>query len=494
MKYCLLTGATGLLGRYLLRYLLPREYPLAVLIRGNRAATARQRMETVVLELEEQLQRTLPRPVLLTGDLSSPGLGLSSEDRAWIRRRVDSVLHNAASLTFENGEPHEEPWKTNLTGTQLLLEATREWGVRQFHHVSTAYVCGLRRGLVYENELWLGQQFGNDYEHSKLRAEQLVREASWLDCTTVYRPAIIVGDSQTGYSNTFHGFYTPLRIVHMLISSVAAQAVPAESLVQILGLNGSESKNLVPVDWVAAVIGHLFSDPRHHGNVYHVTPEQRTSASQLCEVMEQAVLQFTLRGASLAAARGTQADGLSLDAFLAAFREKMQVYQAYWRDDPQFDATQRHKHAEHLPCPTLSKDILFRLCEFAISANFWTSRGDRVQPELDVNEFCGQFAPDAGDPEVIPAEDLVQLRVTGCGGGDWAVRLVNAKPVTAEPGVISDNHLIVSLDTSTFRALAARRLSVEDATREGRICLENCHRPLSEIRPVLEKIFAGPVA
>ena len=100
MTYYLLTGSTGLLGTYLLRYLLPRDVPLAVLIRGNRTATARQRMETVICELEDQRGYALPRPVLLSGDLCSPGLGLSREDRAWLARNARGVLHNAASLTF----------------------------------------------------------------------------------------------------------------------------------------------------------------------------------------------------------------------------------------------------------------------------------------------------------------------------------------------------------------------------------------------------------
>lgn len=490
MKYCLLTGATGLLGRYLLRYLLPRDVPLAVLIRGNRTATARQRLETVLIELETQLQRSLPRPVLLTGDLSSPGLGLSHEERSWVRRRVDSVLHNAASLTFENGAPDEEPWKTNLTGTRLLLEATRDWGIRRFHHVSTAYVCGQRRGRVTEQQLDLGQAFGNDYEHSKLRAEQLVREADWLDAPTIYRPAIIVGDSGTGYSNTFHGFYTPLRIVHMLIQSVTDQLVTGDSLVQILGLNGSESKNLVPVDWVATVIGHLFCDPQHHGLVYHVTPEERTPVSQLCEVMERAVRDFSLRQGQSSDTSGRALGGLTLDSFLRAFHDKMLVYQAYWRDDPQFDATHRWQHAEHLPCPPLTTEILYRLCKFAVEANFWTSRGDRVQPAIDVNEVCSQFGHAISDPTSTPVQDLVQLRVTGCGGGDWAVRVVGSQPLTAEPGVISDVHLIASLNTQTLRDLVTQRTSLEQATRQGRICLENCPRPLSEVRSVLENIFA----
>ena len=53
MAYYLLTGATGLLGRYLLRNLLLREIPTAVVVRATRLATAQQRVESVVGEIEE---------------------------------------------------------------------------------------------------------------------------------------------------------------------------------------------------------------------------------------------------------------------------------------------------------------------------------------------------------------------------------------------------------------------------------------------------------
>ena len=59
---------------------------------------------------------------------------------------------------------------------------------------------------MLETELDVGQTPGNDYEHSKIEAERLVRAADWLDPPTIYRPSIIVGDSRTGYTATFHGF------------------------------------------------------------------------------------------------------------------------------------------------------------------------------------------------------------------------------------------------------------------------------------------------
>lgn len=482
MNYYLLTGATGLLGRYLLRYLLPRGFPVAVLVRGNRAATARQRLETIVTELEKQLGYVLPRPVLLNGDLSSPSLGLSPEMHAWMRRNVRGILHNAASLTFEDGAPHEEPWKTNLTGTAHLLEATRELGIREFHHVSTAYVCGRRHGLVREADLDVGQTFGNDYERSKFQAEQLVNQASWLASRTIYRPAIIVGDSQTGFSNTFHGFYTPLRIVHMLLNSGLPVPAQAESLVHILGLHGNERKNLVPVDWVSAVIGYLFSDSRHHGEVYHITPEEATPVSMLCEVMETAVIQYAAQQPHIADATVRQTTGLSVPDFLASFRERMQVYQAYWRDDPQFDATQRLAHAFHLMCPAMDRDRLLKLCTFAIDVNFWWSKGNRVTTPFSVAAWLQALPHEDLQAITYAADELLQIRIVGPSGDDVTLRFEDGAPVSQTPGIRSVAHTTVTVSVDTLQALLQRQLDCATAFQEGRIVVENCLLTPQEIQ------------
>lgn len=490
MTYYVLTGCTGLLGRYLLRHLLPRDVPLAVLIRGNRVATARERLETVVGELEEQLGYVLPRPVLLDGDLTAPGLGLSRDERSWISRNVRGVLHNAASLTFDNGEPHEEPWRTNLDGTKNLLELARELKLREFHHVSTAYVCGRRRGQILESQLDEGQEFGNDYERSKFQAEQLINRASWLGSRTIYRPAIIVGDSRTGYTNTFHGFYTPLRIAHMLINSVPLDNLQAQSLVHTLGLTGEERKNLVPVDWVAAVIGRLFENPAHHGEVYHVTPEERVQASLLCEVMEQAVTQHSVQWNVKGEAASTPAPSLSVADFLSSFRERMQVYQAYWRDDPQFDATNRQRHLPHLECPVLSRELLTQLCRFAIQANFWSSKGDRNGQTLAVEGLLAAASRREVNAQVCLSDDIVQLRVLGPGGGDFTFQLDGGEPVACEAGVGPMPHLTVILTSETLQAIQRGRTSWKQAVQQGKIVVENCPAGEKQLEEALSVLLS----
>ena len=55
-----------------------------------------------------------------------------------------------------------------------------------------------------------------DYEKCKCQAEKLVH-ASNIESKTIYRPAVIVGDSKTGYTVTYHGLYLYLRLMATLV-------------------------------------------------------------------------------------------------------------------------------------------------------------------------------------------------------------------------------------------------------------------------------------
>ena len=106
-----------------------------------------------------------------------------------------------------------------------MLDFAARVGLRRFHHVSTAYICGLRSGRVLESELDQGQSLGNVYEESKLAAEKMLREARFLDVLTVYRPASIVGDSHTGATTNYHGFYLPLQLAYAFSGMVPPEVM-----------------------------------------------------------------------------------------------------------------------------------------------------------------------------------------------------------------------------------------------------------------------------
>ena len=74
--HTLLTGATGLLGRYLLRNLLDRGMRVAVLVRPISTRSAVERIDEILTLWDSESRTLAPRPVCLEGDVRSVSLGL----------------------------------------------------------------------------------------------------------------------------------------------------------------------------------------------------------------------------------------------------------------------------------------------------------------------------------------------------------------------------------------------------------------------------------
>ena len=362
----LLTGATGSLGSYLLRDGLRAADRMAVLARPHRMASARERVAAILGSHASNgsCNGRLPDPVVLSGDLTRDNLDLDAAGVDWISRNCHSLIHTAASLQFDGPDPQGEPWRTNVEGTRRVLDLCRATGIKHLHYVSTAYVCGLRSGQVMEDELDLGQAMGNDYERSKLEAERLVRDASFFESVTIYRPAIVVGDSKTGHTTGYHGFYSVLKLAHTLVRRVELGATNGRELTALMGLGNDESKHLVPVDWVSAVITRIRRTPCLYGRTYHLTAQQPTRITDMAAVVQEAVERYSLL------ADGDDPSRRDGRWFARVFREQMDVYGAYLRDDPQFDPTNARWAAPDLPCPLVDRDMLIMMARRAIQSRF----------------------------------------------------------------------------------------------------------------------------
>ncbi len=337
---------------------------MAVLLRPTETRSAAERIHALLTRCEEQAGRTLARPAVFEGDLTRQDLGLTASDLCWITSHCDAVIHSAASLTFFGSDRRGEPWVTNVEGTRRVLDLCRRCDVRRLHYVSTAYVCGLRKGPILETEIDLGQQTGNDYERSKLQAERMVQTADLPQPATIYRPSIIVGDSQTGYTSSFHGFYAMVKLAHTLASCVPSRVITARRVVRALRLKGHERKDCVPVDWVSAVITYLVDHPEHHGRTYHLTAAEPIPVALWSQVIQEAVEQYS----RMADPRDSIVRGAKW--FREMFLGQSEIYRSYWRDDPQFDRTHTSKAAGHLPCPAMDYDAFLRMAQFAIRTNF----------------------------------------------------------------------------------------------------------------------------
>jgi HAD superfamily hydrolase (TIGR01490 family) len=153
--HVLLTGGTGFLGQATLEKLLS-AYPgtrVSLLIRERRGAPAARRLETLMLKpvfasWRERLgdgewQRAVSERVNVIeghlGDVSLP------DD-------IDVVIHAASTVSFDR--PIDESFATNVSGVVVLYETLAATGADpHVVHVSTAYVAGLRKGVVAEASL-----------------------------------------------------------------------------------------------------------------------------------------------------------------------------------------------------------------------------------------------------------------------------------------------------------------------------------------------------
>jgi thioester reductase-like protein len=475
MSYLLLTGATGLLGRYLLRDLLLEGQNLAVLVRPGKLAMASDRVESVMQYWENLEGRSLPRPIVISGDLREPNLGVSEVDRAWIGAHCDAVLHSAASMVFR-AQTDGEPNRTNVEGTRALLELCRDAGIRRFHHVSTAYLCGLRTGRVLETELDLGQELGNVYEASKLAAEKLIRDAQWLDQATFYRPASILGDSRTGYTVQYHGFYLPLQLAYTMSGRIPPEEM-GDRFFRRLGLEGHEGKNFVPADWVAAAISYIYLHPEFHGGTYHLSSPQPVRVQIIQQVIQDAIRGYSKRTTA------TRADERDLRACEQLFHQHMQIYQSHWRDDPEFDRTHADRVLAHLPCPRMDYERMLQIARYPIEQNFATPKHVAVRVDCDVQALIDRLALPAGNvgPQV---DGRLLLHVNGSGGGQWTLTLAGSEVVAAQRGECGDTTNVCYLNTKTLGHLIQGDLTIDEAIRTGRLVLEapaGGHRRLLDV-------------
>lgn len=489
MSYHLLTGATGLLGNYLLRDLLLRDVPVAVLVRPNRKQTVRQRIEAALCQWDIELGKPLPRPVVLEGDISQPDLGLDAVNIRWASEYCSSVIHNAASLTFHSTSQDGEPWRSNIEGTRNVLDFCRNTGIRKLHHVSTAYVAGLRQGRILETELDVGQGFSNDYECSKLQSETLVREADCLDEPTVFRPAIIIGDSQTGLTTTYHGYYAALQLVNTIV-----RAYPSNETGLVGGgktrltLSGNETKYLVPVDWVAAVMTHVITHSMWHGMTYHLTPKHPVTVRLLRDVLEQSTGFY---GATFCGAGDRPVDASEAEAL---FYEHIRVYNSYWKMDPEFDTTNTDHAAPHLPCPHVNRELLLKLSRIAIQNGFPSPSKRVVHPDFDAESHLQPLIDQAGCANLGDDDArLLGLEIVGHGGGQWQLIVCGDELRSVETGLHPDRQATCRLDIGTYADLVQGRITWHQAFLNGSATFSGNGRNGVEYATILEQLVAQPV-
>jgi NAD(P)-dependent dehydrogenase (short-subunit alcohol dehydrogenase family) len=237
------TGATGFIGRHLVERLLAREGDIHVLVREGSLGKLNERWGG-----EQRI-----KPVV--GDLAQPGLGVDPEQLP----AIDHFFHLAA--VYDMTADADSNRIANVEGTRHAVELANALGAGCLHHVSSIAVAGLYKGLFREDFFDEGQKLDHPYHRTKFEAEKIARsqtQGPWR----VYRPAIVVGNSQTGEMDKIDGpyyFFTAIKKARHYLPGWFPLVGPEFGYT-----------NIVPVDYVASALDHIAHQPGLDRQAFHL--------------------------------------------------------------------------------------------------------------------------------------------------------------------------------------------------------------------------------
>jgi NAD(P)-dependent dehydrogenase (short-subunit alcohol dehydrogenase family) len=253
------TGATGFIGRFLLVELLKREGTIYALCR----ASSIDKLE----DLAEDLGAPEGRIVPVVGDLSKPRLGVDQDQVDRMAGQIDHFFHLAAIYDITADAKRQRI--ANTEGTRAALDLAAALHAGCFHQVSSIAAAGLYKGTWTEDMFDEAVDVGhNPYYLTKHESEGIVRHQNTVPWR-VYRPGIVVGDTQTGQIDKIDGPYYFFRAVQRMRGVLPGW-------LRIPGVDGGEI-NIVPVDYVAKAMDYIAHQPGLDGQTFHLTdPEPMT--------------------------------------------------------------------------------------------------------------------------------------------------------------------------------------------------------------------------
>jgi thioester reductase-like protein len=259
------TGGTGYLGSYLVAGLLTgHRDPLNLLVRAKSDQEARERLwQSLQLHLgfPEFLEYLNSRITIFRGELTTERFGLSDDAYHTLVDTTGSLIHCAASL---NRKSEKQCLNVNLRGglevIQLARRAQNRNGVLRYSHVSTVAVAGKRQNEVVTEDAsidWSRSDY-DPYARTKKFGEHLVHQLLPDVPRTIFRPAIVMGDSRRPETSQFD----------------MVQAFEVLARFPVLPLRPDDKIDIVPANYVAKAIVsiHQKSDPAH--GIYHLSSGQ----------------------------------------------------------------------------------------------------------------------------------------------------------------------------------------------------------------------------
>jgi NAD(P)-dependent dehydrogenase (short-subunit alcohol dehydrogenase family) len=267
----LVTGASGLVGRFLLERLLARE-----------GATVHAVVRDSGMDHFEQLREryaALPgRLEVLEGDVTRADV-IAAAELERLRGRIDHVFHLAAAYDMDLDDATAD--LVNIEGTRYVVALARALGQPVLlHHLSSLGAAGdAHVGEFSEDTPDAGRMPRHPYYRSTLEAERVVRQQSAVPYR-IYRPGLVVGSSVDGEMDRVDGPYYFFKTIQKL-----SQRLP--KWLPLLRLEGGQVP-VVPVDYVATALDVLSHMDGLDGQNFHLMQPDPPTVGDLMQLLLEA--------------------------------------------------------------------------------------------------------------------------------------------------------------------------------------------------------------
>ncbi len=370
MSKILLTGGTGFVGSSIAIKLIEEgNNELFCLARGKAGLSAKERVFKILTEIKPNI--SLNKVKILEGDITVPNLGLSLTDTKTIID-IDEIFHSAGSVFFSE-KNRKDTMLINDIGTKNVLALASQLKIKQFHFISTAYVCGDMRGVIPEKPL-KGQKFFNPYQESKYLAE--CRVIKWFLKNKVdlkiFRPSIIIGHSETGFTIGFDGFYNFMRAISIISRKLKRSKMKFNhdkdgNIIVPISVSGQAGArlNMIPINY--AVGKMMLIRANGSSGIYHITAEKPATYGWW---LEEGLKFFGISGTELKDNNSISKNSM-WKRWEIMLNEKIKDYIPFITYQPEFSVQNVKKIlGERFSDIPVTSKFLHRLLQYATENNF----------------------------------------------------------------------------------------------------------------------------
>jgi len=268
-----ITGLTGTVVPVIVEELMRKDddpFFYFAIRKDSRGNGIQSRFESVVqsMDLDQaSKQKLVERSKLVDIDVEKEKLGIAPDLYAELVSNTEQILHGAADVRFD--QPYDEIKISNVIFTYKiygLFDDVKNY--RRAHHlsdaslyyISTGYAYGIYKKKIPEDfpDFKPGKP-DNTYAQTKAEAKIFILDKinRLNDRIVLFEPTIIGGSSRTGKTTAYNLHYLVLMLGYLgkLPFFTAAD----------------NQQDIVPVDWVAAVISDIMVKDKFHQGVIRLS-------------------------------------------------------------------------------------------------------------------------------------------------------------------------------------------------------------------------------